>query len=290
MLLLNSIPGTWSQPLVSISEQSQIASIPFHQESQGQRSELIPSSYPASSSSVSSSSDQELPPALMHMNHPGMMSHGMQIMQNAHHHRNMEMGPRSPQRLGSLCSLFRTFLDARSVNCRVSLPNPNRIHRRISEEEEQGGRPDLDTNALVQIQSESGSRIEGEGGQGQMGSLDRMDTHLGNGSDEEDEQDDDEELRHQYHMRLHQFRHRLHGHGHGPPPRIHDETKILQDKTTIIVPERPCQIGQRRDPGGYCRTVLRIRPYYGQQLSVRPIKYYYRRFVSVPTLHFILPH
>lgn len=80
----------------------------------------------------------------------------------------------------------------------------------------------------------------------------------------------------------------------GPPPMF---PKSSLDRTTIIVPERPCPRGERRDHKGFCRRIVRVRPsyqygppppppHYGHS---RPIRYYYSRFVSVPTLQFFIP-
>ena len=76
-----------------------------------------------------------------------------------------------------------------------------------------------------------------------------------------------------------------------------DETKIIRSKTMIIVPERSCPPGKRRDIRGYCRTVYRFpqqQQSYGNQPppprgNNGPVRLYYRRYVAVPTLHFILP-
>lgn len=79
----------------------------------------------------------------------------------------------------------------------------------------------------------------------------------------------------------------------GPPPMY---PKSSLDRTTIIVPERPCPRGERRDHKGFCRRIVRVSrpnyqygpppPPYGPS---RPIRYYYSRFVSVPTLQFFIP-
>ncbi|CAG7723330.1 unnamed protein product [Allacma fusca] len=91
-------------------------------------------------------------------------------------------------------------------------------------------------------------------------------------------------------------------HGHGPPldhfedpadsridnlhlpPQIpldengnEDETKIIRSKTMIIVPERSCPPGKRKDNRGYCRTVYRFQPYTNPPPRPGPIRFYYRR-------------
>lgn len=77
-----------------------------------------------------------------------------------------------------------------------------------------------------------------------------------------------------------------------PPSHHQDPTKISQDRTMIVVPERSCPPGQRRDPRGYCRRLVKIRTNYQYghppQGVVRPIpiRYYYSRIVAIPTLHF----
>lgn len=78
----------------------------------------------------------------------------------------------------------------------------------------------------------------------------------------------------------------------GPPPMF---PKSSLDRTTIIVPERPCPRGERRDHKGFCRRIVRVRPNYQYGPPPPPPygpprpRYYYTRFVSVPTLQFFIP-
>lgn len=72
-----------------------------------------------------------------------------------------------------------------------------------------------------------------------------------------------------------------------------DPTKISQDRAMIIVPNRTCPRDHRRDRHGYCRRAVKLRTnyhYYGPPMGRgRPIRYYYNKFVSVPTLSFYGP-
>ncbi|OXA37647.1 hypothetical protein Fcan01_27576 [Folsomia candida] len=96
------------------------------------------------------------------------------------------------------------------------------------------------------------------------------------------------------------------GHHGGPGDDLIDETKISQDRTMILVPERSCPQGQRRDARGYCRRMVKIRTNYEygppllrssgsqqqQNSLVRPIpiRYYYSRIVSIPAFQFFYPN
>jgi len=93
-----------------------------------------------------------------------------------------------------------------------------------------------------------------------------------------------------------------------------DPSKTSQSRSMILVPERGCPTGERRDVRGYCRKSLRIRtsyqygppplpPSYHQQQQhsrsfkgnkgnvVRqiPIRYYYSRVVSIPPFQLLIP-
>lgn len=85
-----------------------------------------------------------------------------------------------------------------------------------------------------------------------------------------------------------------------------DPTKVSQDRTMILVPERSCPPGSRRDARGYCRRLVKIRTNYqygppplparmgqngGGAGVVRPIpiRYYYSRIVTIPAFQFFYP-
>jgi hypothetical protein len=84
-----------------------------------------------------------------------------------------------------------------------------------------------------------------------------------------------------------------------------DPTKISMDRTMILVPERICPPGHRRDSRGYCRRVVKIRTNYqygppppyqknnnNNNNVVRsiPIRYYYSRIVTIPAFQFFFPN
>lgn len=227
VFLAHCVQLVWNQPL--IARQSPIAPIPLNPDNLDYNSDSLLGSSPSVSASSSSLTPKQ--------NHEA---------RNSNSNRGITTGPENSRPLeattNSLCSIFRTFLDSRSVQCRVLNKN--------SED-------NVDSNALIQIQSPTSNSLR-------LTEADSRIDHDILNSQEEDENDE------------------------GIVKGV-DDTKILQDKTTIIVPDRPCPTGQRRDPRGYCRTVLHIRTYNGQQISVRPVRYYYRRYVAIPTLHFILP-
>jgi len=218
----------WNQPIITDSE-----SIPFHS---AEESDL---SYKLNFFPKIDSDKGHISPSPVQLEDPS----------------EKKLSKRSDDEVGSLCSIFRTFLaDAKdNINCQTFSPKAKeqqyRIQRRVDVDPKKFPRSSMDfddelTQEDAQLESENNGSI----------GLDEIEQISEN-------------------------------HHHFSPG--YDETKILKDKTAIIVPDRPCPHGQRRDPGGYCRTVLRFRPIavYGQ-----PIKYYYRKYVSVPTLHFILPH
>jgi hypothetical protein len=232
-------------------------------------------------------------------------------------------GPRRYSRndgLSSLCSIFRTFLDPRRFpRCHVSNvehsansyfdrsngPNANELisegnlEQRSQREREQQQRQRnhdefINRNGPSSINSDGASSSDLSNPSTNLGGPSQPDStqslankrydHLEDAQINHSGEEDDDQI--------------LGGSGPGgprPPPPHQDPTKISQDRTMIVVPERQCPQGQRRDPRGYCRRIVKIRTSYQQygppQGVVRPIpiRYYYSRIVTIPALHFFFP-
>jgi hypothetical protein len=116
----------------------------------------------------------------------------------------------------------------------------------------------------------------------------------------------------------HRHPHEHHNNENDDDHDVPDPTKISQDRTMILVPERSCPSGQRRDARGYCRRLVKIRTNYeygppppltrssssnqnggnnnnnnnnnNNSLRPIPIRYYYSRIVTIPAFQFFYPN
>ncbi|CAL8114170.1 unnamed protein product [Orchesella dallaii] len=326
LLATSLVSSVQCHPL--FTEQLSVAPVPFHHSGE-QYSEVIPSLISASANGHKTTSpDGSAPPIAENVGrmrmtpvsdimdvpddlddkNSGGLKHVRQVT------RNLPGAPPPSDELGSLCSIFQFFLEPRRYSrCRVSNAEngrnegiPSRVgidsddgfafnsnyHRSVSNEVESSDQSSRGSDSFHsesenrEIESDAQRQIftsgmELSGNRREQSASKRYDLEELHIHDGDHQHDSDDGNHHHHHL--------------NPPPPMFPKSSL--DRTTIIVPDRPCPRGERRDRRDHCRRVVRVRPSYqygppptyghGPPRSYRP--YYYSRFVSVPTLQFFIP-
>jgi len=322
LLVTSLVSAVQCHPLVTEQEPA-VAPVPFHHSGE-QYSEVIPSLISASSNGHKPTSPdggstplianegnvgriqmtpvsdiRDIPDDLDDKNSGGP-KHVRQVT------RNLPGAPPPSDDIGSLCSIFQFFLEPRRYSrCRVSnaaaeaergrneeIPRPSRVgidsdddftfnsnyHRSVSNEvtSDRSGPNDNFHSESENREIQSDSQRQMQSASKRYDQLEELQIH------DDDHQHGGDDGNHHHHHLI-------------PPPPMFPKSSL--DRTTIIVPDRPCPRGERRDHKGYCRRIVRVRPSYqygppptyghGPSRPYRP--YYYSRFVSVPTLQFFIP-